>query len=256
MAIYRLEVMRRGIIVVDGMDSLEDAEEYIESCNPADEVKWSDFLETMDGGIELRKISVPDSMVIKEFADKIEVLPAEIIKWLFLRGKVESLRSEISFEDMKEFADQYGFICEKETGEKNIIDYGMRNIVFHIDPVEFYDNMIDFPVMGMEEIPDCFKGKVNQAISQAISEFVGNNNILDTSNLILEFSIRVQVILGNKKTVCQFVVIVLDSGYKYDLVSKRIEVKDSDCLSEFNKYYTKKLETLFFGDVKMIGGIS
>ena len=190
MGIYRLEVMRRGIIVVDGMDSLEDAEEYIESCNPADEVKWSDFLETMDGGIELRKISVPDSMVIKEFADKIEVLPAEIIKWLFLRGKVESLRSEISFEDMKEFADQYGFICEKETGEKNIIDYGMRNIVFHIDPVEFYDNMIDFPVMGMEEIPDCFKGKVNQAITQAISELIKNNNILDTSSLILELDIR------------------------------------------------------------------
>ena len=190
MGIYRLEVMRRGIIVVDGMDSLEDAEEYIESCNPADEVKWSDFLETMDGGIELRKISVPDSMVIKEFADKIEVLPAEIIKWLFLRGKVESLRSEISFEDMKEFADGYGFICEKETGEKNIIDYGMRNIVFHIDPVEFYDNMIDFPVMGMEEIPDCFKGKVNQAITQAISELIKNNNILDTSSLILELDIR------------------------------------------------------------------
>ena len=115
MGIYRLEVMRRGIVVVDGVDSLEDAEEYIESCNPVDEVKWSDFLEAMQGGTELRKISVPDSMVIKEFADKIEVLPAEIIKWLFLRGKVESLRSEISFEDMKEFADQYGFICEKET---------------------------------------------------------------------------------------------------------------------------------------------
>ena len=115
--------------------------------------------------------------------------------------------------------------------------------------------MIDFPVMGMEEIADCFKGKVNQAISQTISEFVGNNNILDTSNLILEFSIRVQVILENKETVCQFVVIVLDSGYKYDLVSKRIVVKDTACLFEFKKYYTKKLEALFFGNMKMVGGI-
>ena len=119
MGIYRLEVMMCGIIVVDDVDGLEDAEEYIESCNPADEVKWSDFLEAMQGGTELHKISIPDSMVIKEFADKIEVLPAEIIKWLFLRGKVESLRSEISFEDMKEFADGYGFICEKETGVMN-----------------------------------------------------------------------------------------------------------------------------------------
>ena len=115
MGIYRLEVMRRGIIAVDGVESLEDAEEYIESCNPVDEVNWSDFLEAVQGGTELRKISVPDSMVIKEFADKIEVLPAEIIKWLFLRGKVVVLDSAIGFDDMKEFADGYGFICEKET---------------------------------------------------------------------------------------------------------------------------------------------
>lgn len=74
-------------------------------------------LEVMRRGAELHKISVPDSMPIREFAEKIEVLPSEMIKWLFLRGKVESLRSEISFDDMKEFADGYGFICEKETEE-------------------------------------------------------------------------------------------------------------------------------------------
>ena len=234
MGIYRLEVMRRGTIVVDGMDSLEDAEEYIESCNPVDEVNWSDFLEVMQGGMELRKISVPDFMPIREFAEKIKVLPAEIIKWLFLRGKVVVLDSAIGFDDMKEFADKYGFICEKETEEKNIIDYDMRNIVFHIDPVEFYDYMIDFPVMGMEEIPDCFKGKVNQAISQAISELIENNNILDTSSLILELDIRVQVNLANEETMYQFVVIVVDSEYRYD-ISKRIAVKDTACLSEFKK---------------------
>ena len=252
MAVYRLEVMRRGIIVVDDVDSLEDAEEYIENCNLVDEVNWSDFLETVQGGTELQKISVPDSMAIKEFADKMEVLPSEIIRRLFLRGKVENLGSEICFDDMKEFADKYGVICEKEAEKKNIY-YDIKNIVFHIDPIEFYDNMIDFPVMGMEEIPDCFKDEVNQAISQAISEFVENNNILDTSNLILEFSIRVQVVLANKETVCQFVVIVLDSGYKYDHVSKNVIVKDTACLFEFKKYYTKKLEALFFGDVKAIG---
>ena len=130
MGIYGLEVMRRGIIAVDGVESLEDAEEYIENCNPVDEAKWSDFLETIDGGTELRKISVPDSMVIREFAEKIEVRPAEIIKWLFMRGKVESLRSEISFDDMKEFADKYGFICEKETGDKNIVDYHLKILYF------------------------------------------------------------------------------------------------------------------------------
>lgn len=116
MGIYRLKVVKRGTIIVDGVDSLEDAEEYIESCNPVNDVKWSGFLKAMQGGIELQKISIPNVMTIREFADRILVRPAEIIKWLFLRGKIANgFDSEISFDDMKEFADGYGFICEKET---------------------------------------------------------------------------------------------------------------------------------------------
>ena len=114
MGIYKLKVVHRGTIVVEGVDSLEDAEGYIESCNPVDDVKWSGFLEAMQGGIELQKISIPEYMTIREFADRILVCPAEIIKWLFLRGKIKDFDSEISFDDMKEFADGYGFICEKE----------------------------------------------------------------------------------------------------------------------------------------------
>ena len=115
MAIYKLKVIQRGTIIVDGVDSLEQAEEYIESWNPVDDVKRSGFLETMQGGMELRKINVPDSMIIREFADKVGIRPAEIIRWLFLHGKIAgNFKSEIEFEDMKEFADQYGFICEKE----------------------------------------------------------------------------------------------------------------------------------------------
>lgn len=49
MAAYKVEVIRRGTIVVDGVDSLENAEEYIENCNPIDEVKWSDFVEIVCG---------------------------------------------------------------------------------------------------------------------------------------------------------------------------------------------------------------
>ena len=120
MGIFRLKVVQRGTIIVEGVDSLEDAEEYIESCNPMDDVSWSGFPETMQGGIELQKICVSDAMTIREFADRILVRPAEIIKWLFLRGKiVNGFDSEISFDDMKEFADGYGFICEKEGISEN-----------------------------------------------------------------------------------------------------------------------------------------
>lgn len=117
MGIFRLKVVQRGTIIVDGVDSLEEAEEYLENCNPVDDVKWSGFLEAMQGGIELQKISIPETMTVGEFADSILVKPAEIIKWLFFRGKVKQFDSEIGFDDMKEFADEYGFICEKETEE-------------------------------------------------------------------------------------------------------------------------------------------
>lgn len=62
-------------------------------------------------------VKLPNFMIIKDFADKIKVNPAEIIKWLFLRGKVKQLDSGIGFDDMKEFSDGYGFICERETEE-------------------------------------------------------------------------------------------------------------------------------------------
>lgn len=206
-------------------------------------------------GLNGEIVKLPNAMIIKDFAEKIGVKSAEIIKWLFFRGKIKQLDSEIGFDDMKEFADGYGFICERETGEKNIGDYIIKNIIFHIDPIEFYGNMIDFPVMCMEEIPDCFKEEVDQALNQAISELIENNNILDTSNLVLELDIRAQVNVTNNGTEGEFVVIVLDSEYKYEHVSKRIMIKDNGCLFEFKKYYTKKLEVLFFGDVKAVGGI-
>ena len=114
MAIYKFKVIQSGTIIVDGVDSLEQAQEYIESCNPVDDVRWSGFLEVMNGGMELHRIIIPDSMTIREFAEKIGVRPAEIIRWLFMRGKVENFDSEINFDDMREFADQYGFVCEKK----------------------------------------------------------------------------------------------------------------------------------------------
>ena len=62
-------------------------------------------------------IRIPNAMIIRDFADKIKVSPTKIIKWLFLKGKIVSNNSEISFDDMKEFADGYGFICGKKVEE-------------------------------------------------------------------------------------------------------------------------------------------
>lgn len=57
-------------------------------------------------------VRIPNALIIKDFAEKIGIRPAEIIKWLFMHGEVKRPDSAIGFDDMKEFADGYGFICE------------------------------------------------------------------------------------------------------------------------------------------------
>lgn len=160
---------------------------------------------------------------------------------------------------MKEFANKYGVLCEREEGKEyaeNIKNHNIKNLVFHIEPINFYDGMIDFPVMSIAEIPDCFKEEVNQAINQLISEFIETNNILDSGGLMLELDIRAQVNVTDGNTVWQFVIMLSDSECRYgNYTSKKIPVKDNNCLVEFKKYYMKKLETLFFGDIMTIGGL-
>jgi len=107
---FRYSVTRQGNILkyrIDGntFDGKNIPEDML--CETYEEA------ENMCRELNKKKICVPDSMVIKEFADKILVRPAEIIRWLFLRGETANFNSEIYFEEMKEFADQYGYICEK-----------------------------------------------------------------------------------------------------------------------------------------------
>lgn len=111
---FRYSVTRQGNVLkyrIDGntFDGKNISEDMI--CGTYREAK--ECCNKLNGEI----LKIPNAMIIKDFADKIDVYPAEIIKWLFLRGKVKQLDSEIGFDDMKEFADQYGFICEKETEE-------------------------------------------------------------------------------------------------------------------------------------------
>ncbi len=63
---------------------------------------------------QIKVITIPDSLTIKELADKMKIQPSAIIKKLFLQGQVVTLNSEISFEDAESIAIEYEIICEKE----------------------------------------------------------------------------------------------------------------------------------------------
>ncbi len=63
---------------------------------------------------QIKVITVPDTIIIKDLADKMKIQAAAIIKKLFLQGKMVTVNQEISFEEAEEIAIEYEIICEKE----------------------------------------------------------------------------------------------------------------------------------------------
>lgn len=63
---------------------------------------------------QIKVITIPESLTIKELADKMKLQPSAIIKKLFLQGQIVTVNSEVSFEDAENIAIDYEIICEKE----------------------------------------------------------------------------------------------------------------------------------------------
>ena len=63
---------------------------------------------------QIKVITIPESLTIKDLADKMKMQPSAIIKKLFLQGQIVTVNSEISFEDAENIAIDYEIICEKE----------------------------------------------------------------------------------------------------------------------------------------------
>ena len=62
---------------------------------------------------EIKVITIPEVLTIKELADKMKKPSAALIKKLFLAGKVVTLNQEITFEEAEEIALEYDIIAEK-----------------------------------------------------------------------------------------------------------------------------------------------
>ncbi|MGP1434280.1 MAG: translation initiation factor IF-2 [Catonella sp.] len=62
----------------------------------------------------IKNIIIPDTLTIKELADKMKIQPSAIIKKLFLQGKMYTVTQDISFEEAEEIALEYNIICELE----------------------------------------------------------------------------------------------------------------------------------------------
>ncbi len=63
---------------------------------------------------KVTNIVLPETITLKELGDKMKISGAEIVKKLFLSGKLVSLNSEISYEEAEEIALEYDILCEHE----------------------------------------------------------------------------------------------------------------------------------------------
>ncbi len=63
---------------------------------------------------KIKVITLPETITIKELADKMKIQSSQIIKKLFLQGKAVTVNEEISYEEAEEIAVEYDILCEKE----------------------------------------------------------------------------------------------------------------------------------------------
>ncbi len=62
----------------------------------------------------IKVIVVPETITIKDLADKMKMQPSVIVKKLFMEGKIVTVNQEISYEDAENIAMEYEILCEKE----------------------------------------------------------------------------------------------------------------------------------------------
>ena len=62
----------------------------------------------------IKQLVLPDSLTIKELADKMKVQPSVVVKKLFMQGKVVTINQEIDYDTAEEIALEFNCICEHE----------------------------------------------------------------------------------------------------------------------------------------------
>ena len=63
---------------------------------------------------QIKVITLPETMTIKDLADKMKIQPSAIVKKLFLQGQIVTVNQEITYETAENIAIEYDIICERE----------------------------------------------------------------------------------------------------------------------------------------------
>ncbi len=71
---------------------------------------------------KIKTIVLPDHITLKELADKMKVQASQIIKKLFMDGKMVTMNSDLTYEEAEEIAVEYEILCEHEEKRDLIAD--------------------------------------------------------------------------------------------------------------------------------------
>ncbi len=63
---------------------------------------------------EVKVITLPEIITIRELAEKMKMQPSAIVKKLFLQGKMVTVNQEVDYEQAEEIAMEFDILCEKE----------------------------------------------------------------------------------------------------------------------------------------------
>ncbi len=63
---------------------------------------------------EIKTITLPEKLTIRELADAMKLQPSAIVKKLFLKGQMVTVNQEVTFEEAEEIALEFNYICEAE----------------------------------------------------------------------------------------------------------------------------------------------
>jgi translation initiation factor IF-2 len=63
---------------------------------------------------QIKTITIPETLTIKDLADKMKIQPSAIVKKLFMQGQIVTVNQEIDYETAENIAIDYDIICEKE----------------------------------------------------------------------------------------------------------------------------------------------
>ncbi|MCD8131720.1 MAG: translation initiation factor IF-2 [Lachnospiraceae bacterium] len=113
----------------------------------------------------IKVIQLPESITLKELAEKMRMQPAAIIKKLFLQGKIMNVNQELSYSEAEEIAMDYEILCEKEV-KVDVIEELLR------EEEESEETMVSRPPVI------CVMGHVDHG-KTSLLDAIRNTNVTD-----------------------------------------------------------------------------